>query len=857
MPIKHILRIEFKSVKKNFLLDKNTYTIGRNASNTIILHDRVVSRHHATLLRIQYKNNHQQEDVFWIVDGDLQGNRSTNGLFINGKRCLSHELKPGDMVYFGGIEATGKYDIVNDSSVDKNQDDFQSLIKENKQDFSQNNQDIYDYNLKYNLEKDKNTLVNSQETQTTLVNSQETQTTLVVNEELDKLTEEFLFRLTYSPRFLPHPIIEISLEGKIIYLNKIAQTKFSDLLTKGMEHPLLYLLIEQFKKTKNKIVVREVQQNREKFTEYAHYLSESKSIKVYVFDFSKRQKIETSLKESEEKYRAVVKQISEGLFIVDVKTKEILEANDAYLKLLGHTSEEILKLKLYDVVSLDRKILEKDLERILINKVDLVRESIHRHKNGSLINVEVSISLISYSSKQVFCFAVRDITERKRTEELLRYQAFHDLLTTLPNRKFFNEQLIIALANAKRYGHMLGVMFIDLDRFKHINDTLGHTVGDQLLQEVAKRLKSCLRAGDTVSRWGGDEFIILLHQINNVENAAKVANRILKKMEKPFILSKHKLHISLSIGISIYPSDGENPENLIKNADAALYKTKDSGGSYYHFYNSEITLKSKEIFQLENLLYSALEKNQFHLYYQPQVNIKTGAITGMEALLRWKHPRLGTIYPEKFIPLAEETGLIEKIGEWVLYQSCHQNKIWQDLGWEQLKISVNISSRQLQKPNLVSIIEQVLTETKLQPKYLELEITETAIIQNTDIGCKTLNQLEKMGVRISMDDFGRGYSSLSYLKNLPFHKIKIHQGFIKELDNNSEDIAIISAIVALGKGFHIKIIAEGVETQEQLQLLDALQCDEMQGYLFSPPLSVENATSFLKSNSTNKVKIDL
>jgi diguanylate cyclase (GGDEF)-like protein/PAS domain S-box-containing protein len=448
--------------------------------------------------------------------------------------------------------------------------------------------------------------------------------------------------------------------------------------------------------------------------------------------------------------------------------------------------------------------------------------------------------------------------KRRQAEAIIRYQAFHDLLTGLPNRMLFNDRLPISLAQAHRNGSLLAVMFLDLDRFKTINDTLGHAIGDLLLQNVAARLSSCLREGDTVSRWGGDEFTILLPQISCAEDAAKAAQRILDALKPAFNLDGHELYVTSSIGVALYPYDGDDCQTLLKNADAALYRVKEQGRNGYQIYTPAINSKASELLALESSLHHALERGEFVLYYQPQVNITTWEITRMEALIRWQHPELGEISPRVFIPLAEENGLIVSIGEWVLQTACTQNRTWHemltsaadDLNIElsPLRVAVNLSARQFQQSHLVECVTQTLADTRLDPYFLELEITETTAMQNVDFTSTMLHELREMGVHLSMDDFGTGYSSLNYLKKFPLHTLKIDRSFTRELTSNSTDAAIVAAVIALGKALGLSVVAEGVETIEQLEFLRSLHCEEMQGYLFSQPMNAEAATYFLQKH---------
>ena len=433
---------------------------------------------------------------------------------------------------------------------------------------------------------------------------------------------------------------------------------------------------------------------------------------------------------------------------------------------------------------------------------------------------------------------------QKRVESTIRHQASHDLLTGLPNRGLFYDRLSLELINAQRHGEHLAVMFLDLDRFKLVNDTLGHAAGDQLLQSMAQRLQSSLREGDTLARWAGDEFTMLLPQIGSSQTAVRIAQRILDTLSQPFELDKQELHIKASIGIVFAPYDGEDAETLLKNADTAMYRAKQLGKNNYQLYAPSMNTKARERLSLENNLHKALEREEFLLYYQPQVNLYTGQIVGMEALIRWQRNDGELIAPDQFIPLAEETGLIISIGEWVLRTACAQSRAWQKLGLPPFRIAVNLSARQFQQHNLVETIAQVLQETQLEPKYLELEITESIAIQDIEFTISVLKQLRTMGIHISMDDFGTGYSSLSALRHFPLCTLKIDRSFVQFLMTNSSDVAIITAIIALGRGLDLRVIAEGVETVEQLQFLRLANCDDVQGYFISKPLPPDAAAQF-------------
>ncbi len=450
-------------------------------------------------------------------------------------------------------------------------------------------------------------------------------------------------------------------------------------------------------------------------------------------------------------------------------------------------------------------------------------------------------------------WSFRNISDSLSSEAKIRHQTLHDLLTNLPNRALFNEQLSESISAADHNQSKLAVCFLDLDRFKTINDTLGHVVGDLLLQNVAQRLASCLGEDEIIARWGGDEFTILLPIDQHAP--ADLAQRLLECLKPEFEIENHHLHVSASIGIAIYPTHGEDGETLIKHADTALYRAKSKGRNNFQFYHSTINSQASKLLILENNLYDALEQEEFTVHYQPQVNIITGEITKMEALVRWQHPRFGLVSPATFIPLAEETGLIMPIGEWVLRKACAQNKYWQDiLGLPSLAIAVNLSARQFQQQNLVKTVVQVLKETNLSPRCLELEITESAVMQNVQLTQEILGELDTLGVKISIDDFGTGYSSLNYLKQFQFHTLKIDRSFVCDLTTHGNDAAIANAIIALGHGLDLAVVAEGVETEEQKNLLRGLECDMMQGFLFSRPVSAADATKLLRHSKSLRLK---
>ncbi|HEX9023231.1 MAG TPA: EAL domain-containing protein [Geobacteraceae bacterium] len=437
----------------------------------------------------------------------------------------------------------------------------------------------------------------------------------------------------------------------------------------------------------------------------------------------------------------------------------------------------------------------------------------------------------------------------RQQDEEIRLMAYHDSLTGLPNRLLFNELLYLALALAQRHDHErnLAVLFLDLDRFKVINDTLGHTVGDQLLQAVAERLKECCRRDrDTVARRGGDEFIILLPDIDTTREAVNVAQKIINAFSYPFAVSEHELFVGASIGISIYPDDGADCETLIRNSDMAMYRAKEQGRNRYCLFNQSMNDQAAQRLGMENSLRRALQRGEFFLDYQPEINVRNGSVIGFEALVRWRHPELGLVPPKKFICLAEETGLIVPLGEWILRNACAQNKEWQDAGLPHVRIAVNLSPREFQNANLADVVEHVLTETGLQPRWLELEVTEGIMIHDMETTSRTLRRLSNLGVHISIDDFGTGYSSLSYIKKLPINTLKIDQSFVNDVTTNADDAAIATAIITMAQSLRLNVVAEGVEAREQMKFLYSRKCQGMQGFYFSKPVPADEIQPLLR-----------
>jgi len=446
---------------------------------------------------------------------------------------------------------------------------------------------------------------------------------------------------------------------------------------------------------------------------------------------------------------------------------------------------------------------------------------------------------------------IRNITENLSVESQLRehrerlyHLVHHDALTNLPNRMLLQDRLSRMMTKALRSKNYVAVLFLDLDRFKKINETLGHDVGDKLLMEVGKRLESCVRRSDTVARLGGDEFAVLLDDLQDVKFVAVVARKILQALSKTILIQDYELYATSSIGISLFPDDSEDVDGLLRCADTALYRAKDAGKNNYQYYTTDMNTRAFEFLLMESGLRKALDNDELVVFYQPLISLENDKLIGMEALIRWMHPEKGMISPGDFIPLAEETGLIEPIGEWVLRTACTQNKEWQDAGYPPVKVSVNMSARQFSKKNIIELISQILQETGLSPEYLGLEITESIIMQDVKSTIAKLKQMQKMGISLSIDDFGTGYSSLSYLKLFPIDNLKIDRSFVFNITTDSIDAAIATSVILLAHSMNLKVVAEGVETEEQLEVLRQQGCDYVQGFLFSRPLAAEEFVPF-------------
>ena len=537
---------------------------------------------------------------------------------------------------------------------------------------------------------------------------------------------------------------------------------------------------------------------------------------------------------SQDDFACLVDSHPDGLLVVDA-SGNICHANPAAERMLGCSRRDMLG-KPSAVPSQGRDMVEIEL----ISQI------------GERVVLEARLASGSWRGESVSIAYLRDVTGHKKllhdmahSRQYEKHLAYHDALTDLPNRVLFVDRLQQALAKARRNRQRVALLFVDLDGFKPINDSFGHDSGDKLLQVVARRLQSCVRESDTVARLGGDEFSIILDHVRDPENAAAVARKILTAIGRPITVPGHDTSVTASVGISLYPADADEPETLLRCADNAMYSAKSHGKCRYRFFQTSMNALPREEQTMESRLESALENQELVVHYQPQVDLQTGELIGAEALVRWQHPSLGLLLPAEFIPLAEKSTLVTAIDRWVLETACRQNHLWQEMGYAPLRVTVNISARQFLERDFLEVVERVLRTSRIGPNYLGLEITESHAVQNLNQAASTLNLLRLMGVQISVDDFGTGYSSLTWLKDCPIDVLKIDPSFVRHLPGKREDVAITTAIINLGHSLKLKVIAEGVETEEQQSFLRMMRCDGMQGFHFSRPLPAQHLTQFI------------
>ncbi len=654
---RHIFVIEDQKARRIISLDEPTYSIGRESSNDIVIYDQVVSRHHATLIRI--KPTPQNESYSYrILDGDLEGNHSTNGLVINGLNSESHDLQHGDVILFGSQSKASYYIISTALEIAM----FNPMEGMSFEDLSRQS-------------------IGENASKSTIINDEQEESRFVQN-------SADLVRFSSFAELSPHPIVEIDFNGKIVYLNPPASIKFKDIDERGISHPILEGLLNQVQNVRGNLLLREIKTGEECYEQYVHYLTENQIIRSYLID----------------------------------------------------------------------------------------------------------------------------ITRRQQAEDSLAQHTFYDPMTGLPNHAFFEEQLAISLAKVQRDQGRLAILFLTFYNYERMINAFGLECGETLLKTVAKRLEQWVEKRGLACRWQGKQFAILLKAPGDDQTLTETVKAMLSLLEEGIDVNKQQIHLKGKVGIAVYPHGGGDSLTLLKNAHTALEQIREKHFDSFAFFDEKIASKANLFFRLENLLYEALEKEQFYLTYQPILQVNTGEITSMEALLRWHHPEIGEISPVNLIPLAEKTDLIVPIGEWILKTACGQNKQWQAAGLAPLPVCINLCLNQFQNPHLISNIQSILEESQLSPQWLTIEVTESIIMENLEYSRQAIEQLAAMGVNLSLDDFGTGLGGLSCLQQFKIPAVKIHQSFVKDLENSPTNRAIISSIITLGSQLGIRVISEGVET---------------------------------------------
>ncbi len=574
---------------------------------------------------------------------------------------------------------------------------------------------------------------------------------------------------------------------------------------------------------------------------------------VTFIDISERKRAEQALRESEARYRAMAEQSADWIWAVDLQGRHVF-SNQRGAAMLGYTVDEFLAMDSGEGVHPDDlPLFHENFRKAVAARQGWQNVVLRRrHRDGSYRILESNASPLFSEAGRLIGFqgVDRDITERKQAEERIQFLAHHDSLTGLPNRILLRDRFEHARDIAGKSKTHVAMLFLDLDNFKMVNDTLGHAAGDQMLLNVVKRLSRCTRGIDTISRQGGDEFIVLLNEVPDPEMVEGVAGEILTALSEPMEIGGRCLNTSCSIGIAICPEDGKDFDTLLQKADTAMYNAKDAGRNTYRFFDEKMNLHAHEHLLLQNRLHQALAHEEFHLHYQPQIDIGSGRLIGAEALLRWNSPELGEVEPARFIPVAEESGLIVPIGSWVMVEACLQAQAWREAGLPDMTVSVNLSAMQFRRPNLIESVAGALNRSRLPPHLLELELTESILLQDAENNLDTVRRLKALGVRLSIDDFGTGYSSFSYLKRFVVDRLKIDQSFVRDITTDPDDAAIVRAIIQLARSLRLGIVAEGVETRAQLAFLREEGCEEAQGYLFTQPLPAAEFEAYLR-NHTN------
>ena len=814
---RHILIVEEPSFRKTVVLEEATYSLGRHSSNDIIIAAQKVSRHHATLLRrTDVKTN---DYSYWILDGDLQGNRSRNGIYVNGKKCLVHELKNGDVVRLSAdIQAfyqTTTEDVessaISENSLSRSHDGLEQAAS--------------------SVEAGKSTLLSRR-------TGISTKTVFSSPESISGSSEgSELLRLSSFADLSPQAIIELDSQGSITYSNRTVQEVFTTITP---QHPLLADLLTVCN-PESPSIEREIKVGGLCYRQNAYYFPDSNLVRSYITDISNEKRLQAQLDTQNKQYNLLFENTSFGIMVVNGVTKRVVQLNNLAAEYLGLSKLEVLDQTIDNYVFEKQKILDL-LHKIISEKRNYSGVVVFQKKDGSISEFNVDIDLFDEQLEPQLFIKLEDKSSTFLAD-------FNSKFVNLPRLEFLKSHIEGAIANADRTQRLLGLLAVRINNFSNIRTVVSSDKQQVLLSNFTERIRACLRFGDIVAYGEANRFYVLMDNNASIQEVAKISQRILDSLQQPFKIGEQQLVISSSIGIAVYPQDAEDADSLVEGANSALEQAATETEYSYKFMSQNMNSQNSVMLKLESFLSNALERNEFILYYQPQINVNNGNIQGIEALLRWQHPELGLVSPSSFISIAEETGLIIPIGKWVLKTACEQNKLWTSQGLPPLRVSVNLSAIQFQQPDLPLLVQEVLTETELSPELLELEISATSVTDNLEYSHRILSQLQEMGVHVSIGDFSTTYNSWEQLKHLPFNTLKISRDFVRKLTNDPQDLAIISAMVSLGKGFNLRVVAEGVETQEQIEILRSQNCEQMQGFWFSRPLAAEEASKLLPLDS--------
>ncbi len=846
---RHLLVIEDQKSRRIVYLTENTYDLGRDSTSAIILYDRQVSRHHATLLRVNdYQNRHF---TYRIIDGNLQGKRSTNGLMVNGQYCLSHELKHGDLISFGSKSSiTYQVVLANTQLSPKPEEDIVPYDSTQTGEFepvdlalsgaSNSNLNAFDQD-EFDLE-----VAPSQE--------QVFSTAILYASEIEESLEERHptqqdNRMITLAELSPQAIVEITQEGHLLYFNAAAENWFPDLRTAQEKHPLFEGIFALAIDANNPSLERELTIGGKVFQQMVYVIPHKHLIRSYCSEVTSQRTLEKKYADLDQIHQLYRQLATEGIFIVDAATKQIIDSNLTYQQLLGFSQADMATLTLYQVVASTPAAIDQVLVPLLTHEMIIWEEAQHQRRDGKRIRVGAKIHRQSLDGRTVYCFIVRDLQEQQATEAQLQQTRLQDPIILIPNRLLFQQSLTTAIAKAKTSNHRLGVIFIHLSTLQHLNQSYGYRLGDEVQKHFYQALQSCLLPSQVSALWQNGTFAVLLPQIKQVEEVTSVADRILERLKLPLSIANKDFLLSTVMGISLYPDDGETMEALVTHADLALQQIRQEGHNQYQFYNPKFSTEALFQARMEQLLEQAIAKKQFHLLYQPQFNLATGTITGLEVFLRWEHPDVGNISPNRFLPVAVQSNLIFEISDWILIKACQQNLAWQKDRLPPVPVTVNFSIREFYRQDLATVVAQILAQTGLDPRWLELEITEAVLRHDPSAAQKSLKDLRSLGVRIALDDFGTGTSSLGFISQFDLQTIKLGQQLIRGLRGTPQEKGIIAAIVAFGQGLQCRVVAEGLETEEQFTLLSQLNCPEAQGYRLGKPLRSKEITTFLQTKS--------